>query len=328
MLWLARRFRFDRRSWRRSLPVHVLAGLIISISWGVGHATLDVLFDPRTRAITFTYLYRAAFYLLDKELAIYWLIVLSNHVVDYYIRYREEELRVSHLEAQLAHAQLQALKMQLHPHFIFNTLHSISALLYKNPQAADRMLARLGDFLRLTLENAGAQTVTLREELEFLSGYLEIERVRFQDRLSTSMDIDPQTLDLQVPNLILQPLVENAIRHGIAPRSTSGKIEIFAERNNGLIRLKIRDNGKGLPTNRTADHVFKCGLGLANTQARLAQLYGDAYRIDLENDPQGGLVVTLEMPATTETADEKLQLKNGHTANGKRISGANQNVNR
>jgi LytS/YehU family sensor histidine kinase len=149
----------------------------------------------------------------------------------YYRKYREGELRAVELQAQLAQAQLQALKMQLHPHFLFNTLNAIAALVRKNEnKAATDMLAGLSDLLRLALENVGAQEVSLQRELEFLERYLEIEKIRFADRLQVKMHIAPETLEARVPNLILQPLVENAIRHGIAPRSASGLIEICAER--------------------------------------------------------------------------------------------------
>src|SRR5262249_28489116 len=146
-------------------------------------------------------------------------------------------------QLQVTEAQLQALKMQLHPHFLFNTLNSISALLDEDVDAADQMLARLGDFLRLTLENSGAQRVTLQEELEFLRCYLEIERVRFEDRLTINMHIDPEALDARVPNLILQPIVENAIRHGIVSRIAPGQIDISAKRLRDTLQLQVRDNG-------------------------------------------------------------------------------------
>jgi LytS/YehU family sensor histidine kinase len=164
------------------------------------------------------------------------------------------------------------------------------------------MIARLGDFLRLTLENSGTQEVTLQQEMEFLRCYLEIEHIRFQDRMTTFVDVEPRCLDAQVPNLILQPIVENAIRHGIAPRSTPGRIEIRAEHKNSVLRIQVRDNGPGLSMNRSAVNLFKEGLGLANTRARLQQLYGAAHRFELANDPQGGLIVTLEIPSETDIA--------------------------
>src|SRR5262249_32977164 len=158
-------------------------------------------------------------------------------------------LKASQLEARLAQAQLQALKSQLHPHFFFNTLHAISSLMRKDIEAADRMLTRLSDLLRLTLENVGAQETTLRQELDFLEGYLEIEQTRCRDRLQVKIEIEPETLDARVPNLILQPLVENAVRHGVAPRAAPGRIEISARRVGGKLEMQVRDNGAGLPTN-------------------------------------------------------------------------------
>jgi LytS/YehU family sensor histidine kinase len=202
------------------------------------------------------------------------------------------------LQAQLSEAQLQAIKMQLHPHFLFNTLNSMSSLMQRSEsehadiQTATRMVNRLADFLRLTLRNAGTANVDLRQELEFLRCYLEIESIRFQDRLTFQMDIDPSTLNLRVPNLILQPIVENAIRHGIAPRSTPGKLEISTSKINGNLRIRIRDNGAGLSND------FRNGAGLTNTRTRLQQSFGDSFRFSLENAPTGGTEAILEIPAT------------------------------
>jgi LytS/YehU family sensor histidine kinase len=232
----------------------------------------------------------------DYGVMLYWLILLISYSFNYQRRYREGEVRATRLEAQLAQAQLQALKMQLHPHFLFNTLHSISALVHKNADAADKMIARLGDFLRLTLENSGAQEVSLGQELEFLKCYLEIERIRFEDRLTVQMNIEPQTLDARLPNLILQPIVENAIRHGISPRTTAGRIEIEARRLNGTLQVQVTDNGPGLPSDSSSGSIVKAGVGLANTQARLKQLYGSEHRLDLANAASGGLTVILEIP--------------------------------
>jgi len=200
------------------------------------------------------------------------------------------------LEAQLVQAQLQALKMQLHPHFLFNTLNSISALLHHDPELADRMIARLGDFLRLTLDNSGAQEVTLQKELEFLKCYLEIERVRFQDRLTVSYDVAPETLEAMVPNLVWQPIVENAIRHAIAPRAGKGQIEVRAQRTGAKLQLQVQDDGPGLPTNQNSNGSSSKGVGLANTRERLRQLYGSNHRFELANGSGRGLVVTLEIP--------------------------------
>jgi LytS/YehU family sensor histidine kinase len=188
---------------------------------------------------------------------------------------------------------LQALKMQLQPHFLFNTLNAIAALVRKNEnKAATDMLAGLSDLLRLSLENVGAQEISLKQELEFLERYLEIERIRFKDRLQVRMHVAPETLEARVPNLILQPLVENAIRHGIASRSAAGVIEIRAEREGERLRLQIKDNGPGFP----GEEPINRGVGLTNAMARLQRLYGAAQSLVFNNAPEGGAVVTLEIP--------------------------------
>jgi LytS/YehU family sensor histidine kinase len=193
-------------------------------------------------------------------------------------------------------AELQALKMQLHPHFLFNTLHSISALLHQDVNAADRMIARLGEFLRLTLDNSGENEVTLQQEMAFLKCYLDIERIRFQDRLTVHYDVDPETLDALVPNLVWQPIVENAIRHGIAPRSDPGQIDIRCRRLGAKLQLQVKDDGPGLQETSGSGGPVNRGVGLANTRERLKQLYGRNHWFGMCNGLDKGLVVTLEIP--------------------------------
>ena len=176
----------------------------------------------------------------------YWGVVVIEHALDYYRKLQERELRASQLEAQLAQSQLQLLKMQLHPHFLFNTLNAISALIRESPDEADEMVSRLGNLLRMTLETAGLQEVPFKKELEFLKHYLDIEQTRFQDRLKVEMAIEPETLDGLVPSMILQPLVENSVRHGVAPRPEGGCIKIKAWRDNSLLRLEVEDDGPGI----------------------------------------------------------------------------------
>jgi two-component system LytT family sensor kinase len=296
ILWLARLFRFDRRKWLPGLLFHLPASFVIAGVMTAIHLTIDAAFDANFAKVAFTNFPARVFVNIDKNLIVYWLIIWASHALNYYKRYRESELQASQLSAQLAEAQLQALKMQLHPHFLFNTLHSISALLSRDTEAARRMIARLGDFLRLTLENSGAQEVSLRDELDFLRCYLEIEGIRFFDRLTVRMEIEPQTLGARVPNLILQPIVENAIRHGIAPRSTPGIIEIKAARLGETLRLEVRDDGPGLPLEVGTPRAVRRGIGLSNTQNRLRQLYGKQAGLELMNDTRGGLLVTLELP--------------------------------
>jgi two-component system, LytTR family, sensor kinase len=309
IFWITRRFRIERQRWAGNLLIQICACLLISI----GHRAIYLLVGwglhvaAYQQVSSIAELYQFLFFFnLPNGFMSYAMVLLVSHAIDYYHRYQAEELKASHLKAELAEAQLQAtqaqlqaLKMQLHPHFLFNTLNSISALLDEDIEAADEMLARLGDFLRLTLENSGAQEVSLQQEMEFLMCYLEIERVRFQDRLSVSTHIEPETLDARVPNLILQPIVENAIRHGIVPRISPGRLEIRATHNNGVLQLRVRDNGPGLCAAIGSDKVVKQGVGIANTRARLKRLYGPSHRFEMADAPEGGLQVTLEIPFKT-----------------------------
>jgi two-component system, LytTR family, sensor kinase len=297
VLWLACRYRIDRSNWLRRMGQHFLFSLaLVSVLLALHFLIYMVLIGRPTHITpfrTFGYVY----YNLDRWLLIYWLILLLSHAFNYYNSFRKGELRASQLQTQLVESQLEALKMQVQPHFLFNTLHSISALLRKDTEGARKMITRLGDFLRLTLENSGSMEVTLQQEIEFLNGYLEIERIRFQDRLTTDIHVDPQVLDDRVPNLILQPIVENAMRHAVG-HSTSGRIEISAVPINGVVRIEVKDNGPGIKGDRTLEARRGKGLGLANTRARLIGLYGDAARFELANAPSGGFVVTLEIPRT------------------------------
>ncbi len=233
-----------------------------------------------------------------NDLIIASLIVIAVHALLYYQNFRASELTQSSLKTQLAQSQLKALKMQLHPHFLFNTLHSISSLVLEDPPKANSMIARLGDFLRLTLDNSDQQLVSLKQETEFLRCYLEIEQVRFGDRLTVAFELEPQTLSAQVPHLILQPVVENAVQHGIAPRATRGHITIEARRLNSLLRLEVRDNGPGITSNGIS--LGMKGVGLSNVRARLDQIYGSDFRFELMNSRDGGLTVVMEIPFQRE----------------------------
>jgi len=244
--------------------------------------------------------YRAYFafgFYIDLIIAL--LMVIAVHALLYYQNFRASELAQSSLKTQLAHAQLKALKMQLQPHFLFNTLHSISSLVLEEPQKANSMIARLGDFLRLTLENSNQQLINLKEETEFLRCYLEIEQVRFGERLTVAFQLEPQTLSARVPHLILQPVVENAIQHAIAPRATRGYINIEAKRLNNVLRLEVRDNGPGIPSNEISPGAE--GVGLSNVRARLHQIYRSDFRFELVNGRDGGVTVVMEIPFERET---------------------------
>ncbi|HKX27381.1 MAG TPA: histidine kinase [Blastocatellia bacterium] len=296
ILWLARMFPIPRREWLDGLLFHLPAGFIFSlahllcyvliISWlshGFPPSSLSELLAEFQPIFTSSFAWWSL---------VYWTILIATYAFDYYGRYQDGAIKASQLEAQLAQAQLQTLKMQLHPHFLFNTLHSISALLREDPEAADQMIARLGDFLRMTLQNSGEQVTTLEKELGFLRCYLEIEQIRFQDRLETRFEVDPAAMDAHIPNLLLQPIVENAIRHGVAARQNRGAISIRARRDHSRLLVQVEDNGPGLST--PGDN--KQGVGLTNTRARLQHLYGEDFRCEMNNVAEGGLVVTLEFP--------------------------------
>jgi signal transduction histidine kinase len=299
ILWLARRYRFERHTWRRAAAVHAPA----VVAFVFVHAILTVTarywlttffgFPPRPWWAEFRELFFLNF---DWEMMTYWAVVGLSHALDYHGEAQQRALTAAHLETRLAEAQLQALQRQLHPHFLFNTLHTISALMHRDIEAADAMLARLSDLLRLTLDRLGVQEVTLKEELEFLEKYLEIERTRFGDRLMVQLDIEPEALDLSVPNLVLQPLVENAIRHGIAPRMGGGRLQIVARRTGDRLWMMVRDNGAGLSKDKL--EAFNHGVGLSNTRSRLEHLYPNAHRFEFHEPSDGGLAVTLEIPAS------------------------------
>ena len=230
---------------------------------------------------------------------IYSLIVFAIQAFVFYQNYRAEEEQKLRVTAQLARAELHALKMQIHPHFLFNTLHSISSLVLEEPPKANQMIARLGDFLRLTLEHSERQFVTLKEEIEFARCYLEIEQVRFSDRLQVEFNVESASLTAQVPHLILQPLVENAIQHAIAPRASGGSIKISAKKSGDTIRVEIADSGEGIHTGRNVSNNGQ-GIGLANVRSRLEQLYGANHKFELNNNPAGGLTAVIEIPFEAE----------------------------
>jgi two-component system LytT family sensor kinase len=301
---LARRFVFERSNWWRPALLHLVASAIFSVAWMAVRVTVGqwqgfVGTEPGAFAQEFRLSLAKTFHF---NALIYWVIVSVAHAFDYYRRFHERELNTLELEQRLTQAKLQALQMQLNPHFLFNTLHAISALMRKDIEAADRMIARLSDLLRYALESTDAQEVSLRQELEFLDGYLEIEQTRFGRRLTVTREIAPDTLDAQVPNLVLQPLVENAIRHGIEPHAKPGRIELRARRVGEHLELQVSDNGAGLSSGELSGE----GIGLSNTRARLQQLYGEAHQLSLVNSAAGGLVVRVTIPFRLESRDASL----------------------
>jgi signal transduction histidine kinase len=293
--WLVRRFPPGSGIRISGVVAHISACLVVCFVHMVTNVSLfRIFFDgPDTTRPFWSVVFGVP---IPFRIIIYGALVGSASTIEYYRKFRERDLRTSQLEAQLARAELQALRMQLHPHFLFNTLNGIMVLIQENPDAAARTVARLSEFLRLTLENAGTQEVALVKEMEFLRKYLEIEQMRFGDRLTVRENIDYHVLDAPVPSMILQPLVENSIRHGVATCRGPALIEISAGRENGTLLIQVRDNGRGLPEDMETSGTIKEGIGLSNTRARLLQLYGNRHTLDLVNVPEGGLEVRVSLP--------------------------------
>ena len=222
---------------------------------------------------------------MANNIMFYWGIVAVNHAINYFQKYQDREFR-------LVQSQLQALKTQLNPHFLFNTLNALTELVYTSPSAADKTITELSDLLRIALENDTAQEVTLKDEIEFLEKYLDIQQVLLDDRLKIEIDIAPETYDALVPNMLLQPLAENAIRHGLVERTMGGKISLSAAKRNGNLEIRVRDDGIGLESNWQA----KGGVGLTNTRARLEHLYGANHRFDLQSGQACGTEIKITIP--------------------------------
>lgn len=308
VLALGRKFPFERGRWWRVAPVHLVACALIASAHFAFFTYVSDLFSPfgpprETRSFWESLLGRATSQ-FHIDLLIYAATLGVSYAVSYYLRFREREFRASELESQLVQAQLQTLKMQLHPHFLFNTLNGIAGLVRDNRnKAAVDMIAGLSDLLRYTLENAGKQEVPLKEELEFLELYLDIQQMRFSDRLKVEMQIEPETLNAVVPNLILQPLVENAIRHGVSRRAAASVVGVSARRDKGLLRIRIYDDGPGLKRDDGAGTME--GVGLSNTRARLSQLYGERQQFSLSERSAGGVEAMLVIPFVRTAEDVK-----------------------
>jgi signal transduction histidine kinase len=296
---LAHRLRDGGWPWPRLIATHVLLALCFSLThcaammavhFGIYLATYDgkAPFDWWTLMSQRIFLQN-----LDWSLMVYSTIVGLSYALAYYRESQMRALKQSQLETRLVEARLRTLEAELHPHFLFNTLHAISSLVHTNPDAADRMISRLSDLLRITFDRAGSPGVSLQEELEFLQKYLEIEQTRFHDRLTVRFDIDPDTLDAEVPRLILQPLVENAIKHGVSPKPGDGLVQIRAQRHGDRLWMEVSDNGVGLTAGARAK--LRSGVGLSNTRDRLDVMYGPAHSIEF-SDGAKGLAVRLEIP--------------------------------
>jgi len=288
---LALRYRFGERTWRHSALIH-LAGLATFIAVaGPMMVALEWLLPWQRFANPVATIRWGALIYLAPDTLIYVLVVAAVQAIAYARETRERAVDEARLRAELADARLHALSAQLQPHFLFNTLHAISALVREEPARAEQLLARLSELLRHALRATTSVETSLGEELAFLEKYVDIQEARFGPRLQVTFDVGPELDDVRVPCLLLQPLVENAIRHGTSRRRT-GRVEIFAHRVGAVLSIRVRDDGVGLPTDRPITE----GIGLTATRARLRQYYGDDFAFTLENRREGGAVCALTLP--------------------------------
>jgi sensor histidine kinase YesM len=302
IFYLCRRYPIEREKLFLRLGFYFIIGILMTfgiialsvvVYWNIGFVNKE---RSPTVWVMFSNLMTNLYYIHQFTL-IYWVTVVVGQAFEYYRQIRAGKVRAAQLSEQLAQAQLAALKMQVHPHFLFNTLNSIAALMHKDIEAADRMIARLSDFMRMTLRSSNEPIVTLAKELEFLKTYLEIEKVRFQERLSVVIEVEPDALDAQVPNLILQPLVENAVRHGLARQTSIGHLGVYARKLRDRLEIQIEDNGRGLQSHDNKQRSSGNGLGLANTRARLRQIFEDDFFFEIKNNQESsGVTVTLNVP--------------------------------
>jgi two-component system, LytTR family, sensor kinase len=294
-------FPLDHGGVKRVIPIHVVAGVLVG--------TLDAFI----RAVGWTALgdatsgFRRMFiseflFITEMDLWNYWVVAGVCHGILYYTRYIDREKKALRLQNQLVTTELQLLKMQLQPHFLFNTLHTIAAMVHVNPDRAEQMISQLGDLLRMTLEGVNVEEVTVKRELDFLQRYLDIQQTRFQERLRVRLEVEPQVLDACIPYLLLQPLVENAVFYGVARSSAPGMIEVEVRRSNGDLCLAVRNDGP--PCSITQGAEARSGLGLNNTRARLSRMYGDAQELRFVRRSTGGAEVMVRIPFKTEAQGE------------------------
>ena len=289
VLWLTRRAAFATGDRSRSAGVYALSGVGFFLVSGVLEWLLGVATGMTSRSQFWSTLLSEC---VETRLLAFLAIVALGWSSRFFALYRTRHLHASDLEARLAKTHLQVLKMQLQPHFLFNTLNTIAELVHTEPLAADQMITRLGRLLRLSLDHASHQVIPLRQEADFLRVYVEIEQVRFQDRLQVVWDLSADTLDAAVPTLLWQPVLENAIRHGVTPLAGRGRVVIASRREAEDLILEIRDNGQGLPPGGAPRE----GVGLRNVRERVEQLYGPRARFSLTPALGGGTVAMLQLP--------------------------------
>jgi two-component system, LytTR family, sensor kinase len=299
VFWLSSRVSLEHPRWYIHIPLLIVIGIAISVSiyFLLDLARAEVFENAPRRGVSagaFAPWREIGRFRFLNQLLVYLAVLAAGFAREYFVRDQGRQRQAVELQAQLADARLNALRMQINPHFLFNTLHAISALVDRDPAGVRRMIARLSELLRMTIDRRAADEVPLREELAFLRRYIEIMEIRFQGTLRVSTTIDNDTLDALVPNLILQPIVENALEHGVSRRNGAGEVEIGSRRDGEHLVLRVRDNGPGL-----GEGERDGGVGLSNTRARLAQLYGDEASLTLRPANGGGVVAEMTLPFHT-----------------------------
>ena len=298
ILRLREKMPLSRGRWLGGVGFHFVASFVVMATYYLGRLWSYSLFFHDAFPNEFWNMAWSGFYGRNMiDMAYYWGVVAFGYSFEIYRKFKNEELKAAQLEARLIETELKALRQQMHPHFLFNTMNTIAVLVRESRNAeAVNLLARLSSLLRMSLDNTGVPEVTLQQELDFLAHYIEIQKARFSDRLNVRLRIEPKALPARIPNLLLQPIVENAILHGIAPKSEPGNVEVTARVDGDRLCLEVQDDGPGIPVSATRSRE---GVGLANTRERLSKIYGSRTQLTLNSEPGRGVLVQIVLPCRT-----------------------------
>jgi signal transduction histidine kinase len=297
ILRLREKMPLRRGRWFGGVGFHVAMSFVVMATYYLGRMTFSMLSWNEMWGSFWATAVQSFYGRNIIDMAYYWAVLGFGYSLEIYQRYKSEEVKAAQLEARLIETELKVLREQLRPHFLFNTLNTIAVLVRENKNAeAVNLIARLSSLLRMTLDNTRVHEVTLRQELDFLERYIDIQKARFSDRLNVGIAIEPAAMDARIPNLLLQPLVENAIVHGIAAKSGPGRVDLIGRVERGQLHLEVRDDGPGLPQEDTRSRE---GVGLSNTRERIAKIYGVQGQFRLQSEPGHGVTVHIVLPCRT-----------------------------